>query len=548
MPRRLTLIFLGGLLLLLIPLWLSRRPPEISAATKTPPPVAAAPAPTSAPAAPATSTTANATAPREMLAELRRALQRPNARRNEAVLTFPTEAAYRAFLARARAAGLTVVGQIDPLRTIRVRYDSLAALGDDMLQHSADYSGVGANYILQPPEATAPPAKEDRAAIREVALGNTSLSFLGVAGEHSQWGRGTTIAVLDSGVAGDATFGSGRLSALDIGLGLAPGHGAEDGHGTAVAALAAGLSADAPGVAPAANLLSVRVTDASGTSDIFTVAQGILAAVDAGAKILNISLGGYSTGAVLTGAIDYATAHGAILVAAAGNDQAAQLAWPAADPRVVSVGAVDALGQQVTFSNSGEQLQVSAPGYGVQTAWLDGQRVTVNGTSASAPFVAGAIAAVMSQNPTYTAAQAWQVLADTVSEAGAPGPDPDYGRGILNVGWAMNRNNPTYADPAVASHYYDAANNQVQFIVQNRGNLPVSGLSLDIAVDSTTRTYSLPYLLSGETTIINVPVNATTLAANGSMTFSSALNPPAGLNDQVPANNRKTTRLTAPKK
>ena len=47
---------------------------------------------------------------------------------------------------------------------------------------------------------------------------------------------------------------------------------------------------------------------------------------------------------------------------------------------------VDAAGQQVSFSNSGPQLQMSAPGYGVQTAWLDGQRVTMNGTSASAPI------------------------------------------------------------------------------------------------------------------------------------------------------------------
>ena len=107
-------------------------------------------------------------------------------------------------------------------------------------------------------------------------MGNDSLAFLGVNGEHSQWGRGTTIAILDTGVAADVTFGTGRLRALDVGLGVTPGTGGEDGHGTAVAGLAAGLSPDAPGVAPAANLLSIRVTDNTGTSDLFTVAQAIV--------------------------------------------------------------------------------------------------------------------------------------------------------------------------------------------------------------------------------------------------------------------------------
>ena len=103
-----------------------------------------------------------------------------------------------------------------------------------------------------------------------------------------------TIAILDTGVLPDTTFGSGRLRSLDIGLGTVAGRGEEDGHGTAVAALAAGSDADAPGVAPAASLLSIRVTDTRSTSDTFTIAHAIVAAVDAGAKIINVSLGGYA--------------------------------------------------------------------------------------------------------------------------------------------------------------------------------------------------------------------------------------------------------------
>jgi Subtilase family len=474
---------------------------------------------------------------RSLRASLQRLLNRRDAREREALLAFKDEDAYRSFLARANAAGLKVIGQLDRFRTARVGYESIDALQRDLLAHGAEYADVAPNYVMSIPQT---PAKEDRAAIEQVPFGNRMLEFLGVTGDHSQWGRGTTIAVLDTGVTGDATFGEGRLRALDVGLGLA----AESGHGTAVAALAAGLSPDAPGVAQGANLLSIRVTDAGGTSDIFTVSQAILTAVDAGAKVINISLGGYGTTGTLDAAIAYAGERGAIIVAAAGNDQAAQLAWPAADPRVVSVGAVDAAGQQVLFSNSGTQLKMTAPGYGVQTAWLESQRVNMSGTSASAPIVSGAIAAVMSENPGYTAQQAWRVLQQTASDTGAPGADANYGNGILNLGWAMNRNNPAYIDTAVASHYYDAANNQMLFVLQNRSAQAIGGLQFNVTTGTTTTAHGVSALAAGASTVIKVPVNQTALNASGSIAYTTQLLNPGGVTDRVPANNRKSSVLS----
>jgi hypothetical protein len=394
-----------------------------------------------------------------------------------------------------------------------------------------------------------PPAKDARADVAAVPFGNRALEFLGVdpsSTARATWGQGVTIAVLDTGVATDRTFGEGRLRVLDIGFGTTTGTGSDDGHGTAVAALAAGAATDAPGVAPAANLLSIRVTDASGTSDLFTVAQGILAATDAGAKIINISLGGYATSATLDAAIGYARDHGAVIVAAAGNDQAAQLAWPAADARVISVGAVDAAEQQVSFSNSGPQLSLTAPGLGVQTAWLDGSRVTVDGTSISAPLVAGALAALLSQNPSLTPAQAWSVLQQTASDAGPPGDDPDFGHGILNLGWAMNRNDPARVDTAVSSHYYDAASHEMDFIVQNRSAFAITGLTLAIDAAGTAHNQPIPPLAPGAIYVTKVPVDTAALAAGNSQKFSTQLINPPGLTDAVPANNRKSSILAPP--
>ncbi len=485
---------------------------------------------------------------RRLLAALEQLLTRADTRAKEGVLTFKDEAAYRRFLARAQKAGLTILGQLDALRAVRVRYDSFAALRGDLLANADDYAGVSANYLMTIP---GPPAKDDRAAMAAVPFGNRALEYLGVdlaSAARSTWGQGVTIAVLDTGVARDATFGDYRVRYLDLGLGIAAGNGNEDGHGTAVASLAAGAAFDAPGVAPAANLLSIRVTDANGLSDLFTVAQAILAATDAGAKVINVSLGGYATSAALDAAIGYASDHGAVIVAAAGNDQAAQLAWPAADARVVSVGAIDAAEQQVTFSNSGPQLQITAPGYGVQTAWLNGQRVTVDGTSVSAPIVAGAIAAVLSQNPSLTPQQAWQALQQTTSDAGAPGVDADYGHGILNLGWAMNRLDLSRVDTAVSSHYYDATSHEMEFVVQNRSALAVAGLTLAIDAAGTGSTQPIPPLAPGATYVVKVPVAPTALAAAGSMKFVTQLVNPAGLTDAVPANNRKSSVLSAPAK
>jgi hypothetical protein len=478
-----------------------------------------------------------------LLAALQRMLAQHEARAREAVLTFKDDESLRRFLARASRAGLTIRGTAGPLRSVRVGYNSLRALNDELLANGEDYAALSGNALVSVPQI---PARQERADIDQVPFRNDTLAYLGATGDRSSWGRGVTVAILDTGVAPDATFGTGRLRTLDIGLGTSPGTSRDDGHGTSVAALAAGMSPDAAGVAPAANVLSIRVTDASGTSDLFTVSQAIVTAVDAGAKVINVSLGGYATGAVLDAAIGYAREKGAVIVAAAGNDQAAQLAWPAADARVISVGAVDRADQQVQFSNSGASLQLTAPGYGVQTAWLDNQRAYVDGTSVSAPLVAGAIAAVLSQNPQLSAQQAADLVLATASDGGQPGTDAAYGRGILNVGWAMNRNNPNYIDTAVASHHFDTERNEMQFVVQNRSGRSVSGMTLNVAVNNIGTTHSVPSLAPGESFVARVPVTSMTLNSSAGATFLTQLTNPVGANDQIPANNRKASVLAPP--
>lgn len=479
-----------------------------------------------------------------LLALLRSRLGARDARDREVLLAFKDAAARNRFLARAAAAGLTVLGSLDGLNTVRVRYTSLDALARELHAHSGDYTEVGANALVRVPSPT--PEAQDRAARLSMPVGDRLLQILEATGDNSAWGRGVTIAILDSGVTAAATFGSGRLRTLDIGLGTQAGTAADDGHGTAVAALAAGSAAESRGVAPSASLLSIRVTDAAGVSDTFTVAHAILAATDAGAQVINISLGSYQASTLLTQAIDYAYARGAVIVAAAGNDQAAQLAWPAADPRVLSVGATDARGEQVLFSNSGDQLKLTAPGYGITTAWVDNQLVSFSGTSASAPVVAGAIAALMSTTPNLTATSAADILLAHASEAGPAGADADYGEGVLNLGWSLARLDPTRTDTAIATQAYTPSSGTLAVVVQNRSARPAAGLTLTVDVSGTANQATIPWLDAGASTTLTVQVDTARLRQEGHLQVRSDLANTAGIADAVPANNRRTGVITAP--
>lgn len=472
-----------------------------------------------------------------LLARLLLMMASKDAKPNEALLTFKDAEALKAFLARADAAGLKILGTIDSMNTVRVGYDDLRNLRDELLNHAGDYSGYGANYYVYIPEV--PPA-ESRPQQSEQGFGEGALGFMGVRGNFSNWGKGVTIAILDSGVTSHPAFASGRVRSIDIGMGLT-GTLDNDGHATAVASLAGGTAPGATGVAPASDLLSIRVTGPDGISDLFTLAQGIMTAVDNGAEVINISLGSYQQSSVLTKAITYAYDHGSVIVAAAGNDQAAQLTWPAADPRVVSVGAVDALGQQVSFSNSGETLSSTAPGLGLSTAWSGNQIVSFDGTSGSSPLMAGAIAAVMSQIPGITAQQAAQMLTTYSADAGAPGHDPDFGYGTVDVSYALNHANVNYTDTSISSQYFNAEEGRVEFVVQNRSGHGVDGLTLNVNAGGVREQITVPALAPGERWAYNVDVDEARLNAEGQLTYTSQLRNPNGYQDQNPGNNGKAS-------
>lgn len=184
-------------------------------------------------------------------------------------------------------------------------------------------------------------------------------------------------------------------------------------HGTHVAGLAASLI----GVAPKATVIPVKVLGPFG-GDMATLAGGIYYAVDRGAKIINMSLGGSSSSATLARAMSYAEARGVLVVVAAGNDAEdidLNPTYPASltNANILVVAATDLAGALTDYTNVGPiAVDVACPGGsdsdgGLLSAFhknrLGKKYVRAQGTSMAAPLVSGVAALVLSANPNFKA-------------------------------------------------------------------------------------------------------------------------------------------------
>jgi subtilisin family serine protease len=176
------------------------------------------------------------------------------------------------------------------------------------------------------------------------------------------------------------------------------------GHGCGVAGIIAanidnGLGI--AGVAPNAQIMPLRVLDGNGLGTYSDVAAAIVRAVDDGAGIINLSLGGINTSTTLQNAIDYAIAQDVLVIAAAGNTGGSVL-YPAAYDPVVAVASVDSDLQISGFSSRGAEIDLLAPGRNILTTTNGSSYTNVSGTSFSAPHVTGVAALEIALGNTLT--------------------------------------------------------------------------------------------------------------------------------------------------
>jgi subtilisin family serine protease len=243
----------------------------------------------------------------------------------------------------------------------------------------------------------------------------------------------------------------------------------EVGHGTHVAGTVACLSNNGVGVAGvtwSCRLMPVKVltrivnvnnaNDVRGTGSAADIAAGIRWAVDNGARVLNLSLGGTTDTQVERDAIAYAVAQGAVVVAAMGNafQQGNPTSFPAAYPDVVAVGAINTADARAPFSQTGPHIDVAAPGVGVLSTVWDNGFTNMSGTSMASPHVAGLAALILSCNGNLTAAQVADIIRQTArplrDNPADPVPNNNYGFGCIDAEAAINRACPRRSVPILS--------------------------------------------------------------------------------------------------
>ncbi|MBB6023089.1 thermitase [Paenibacillus sp. JGP012] len=203
------------------------------------------------------------------------------------------------------------------------------------------------------------------------------------------------IAIIDTGV---------QLNHPELASKLLPGYDYVDydnipedgnGHGTHVAGIAASITNNGVGIAgtaPLASIVPIRVLDNNGQGTIGNVGNGLVFAANNGVQVVNLSLGGPAGDAFLQAAVQYAWDRGAVIIAAAGNDNTSYPIVPASYPNVIAVASTNSYDLKSNFSNYGSWVDMAAPGDAILSTYLGNSYAYLSGTSMAAPQVAGAAA------------------------------------------------------------------------------------------------------------------------------------------------------------
>ncbi|MFB7474099.1 type VII secretion-associated serine protease mycosin [Kitasatospora sp. NPDC056184] len=266
-------------------------------------------------------------------------------------------------------------------------------------------------------------------------------------------GEGVTVAVIDSGVLKDHQDLTGQvLAGVDFTGEKTDGTVDTNGHGTGMASLIAGHGhgngAGIMGLSPESKILPIRIAlNEDSLSPRSETAMAIRYAVDHGAKVINLSVGGPSgSDPDERAAVKYAMDKDVVLVASAGNsgDKGGSVEYPAAFPGVVAVGAVDRNGLIWGKSSFGPETTLAAPGAEIARASASSTsgHAIGNGTSSATAYVSATAALIRAKYPDLSAGQ---VINRMIKSAAPPAdgsavPSNRYGYGLLSPAKALEPN------------------------------------------------------------------------------------------------------------
>ena len=251
---------------------------------------------------------------------------------------------------------------------------------------------------------------------------------------HNATGKSIKIAILDTGVNSHVDLPSPVASKSFVN-GQSPTDG--NGHGTHCAGTA--LGRNGIGVAPEADLIVGKVLSNGGSGSSSGIAAGIRWAVDSGADVISMSLGGGGSYGPTNSAIDYAWSKGCIVNAAAGNagyNGANTIGYPAKYKSCICNGATRSEGSIASFSSGGAQLDWATPGQAIISSSRTGGYTTMSGTSMATPFGSGLLALIVELmrregEAEWTAKESFDAfIKQFVDDRGKPGKDDSFGHGV----------------------------------------------------------------------------------------------------------------------
>lgn len=224
----------------------------------------------------------------------------------------------------------------------------------------------------------------------------------------------------------------------------------DNGHGTHVAGTiaAADNSIGVVGVAPQADLYSVKVLDRRGSGYLSDIIAGLQWTVANDIDVANMSLGTAFYSSAFDSAVQQTIASGVVVVAAAGNSGpgAETVGYPAKFPGVIAVAATDANDGVASFSSRGAAVDLAAPGVSVFSTYRGSAYATLSGTSMASPHVAGVAALVLTSpiggddingNGVWDPADVERRLERRAQDLGPAGFDSSYGSGLVRADLAV---------------------------------------------------------------------------------------------------------------
>jgi len=289
-------------------------------------------------------------------------------------------------------------------------------------------------------------------------------------------GKGVKVAVLDSGIDThhEDLAVEGGVSFVDY----TTSYDDDYGHGTQVAGIIGAKNNEigVVGVAPDTDLYAVKVLDSTGKGFLSDVIAGIDWAVDNKMDLINMSMATNVDSPALHNAVDQAYANGLLVVAAAGNSGNPEgtgdtIQYPAKYSSVIAVGAVDQQKQRASFSATGEELEIVAPGVGVKSTSTGNSYSSANGTSLAAPFVVGELALLKQQHPLLSNMELRNALDTHVSDVGVTGKDLMYGYGLLNILSTSDSQVIDVPEPSVTDGVYNSVYGNVYAAIASIGTV-----------------------------------------------------------------------------